>query len=197
MMTQSGIPDTVERQLEVIDEIGGPLHENHYPVGWSWAGSSPFQWMKSVPSHFGGTRNGMVVTWPAHLTEKGALRTQFHHVIDIVPTIYEAAGVTAPTKVNGITQKPIAGVSMLYTFNDAAAPSTRDVQYFETGGHRAIYQDGWVATAFDRLRRQLRRRQVGALSLRPGLLAGDRSCRQDARQTEGDADAVRRASGQI
>jgi len=148
MMTQSGIPDTVERQLAVIDEIGGPLHENHYPVGWSWAGSAPFQWMKRVPSHFGGTRNGMVVTWPAHLKEKGGLRTQFHHVIDIVPTIYEAVGIQAPTKVNGITQKPIAGVSLLYSLNDSAAPSTRHVQYFETGGHRAIYQDGWVATAF-------------------------------------------------
>ena len=148
MMTQSGVPDTVERQLAVIDEIGGPLHENHYPVGWSWAGSSPFQWMKRVPSHFGGTRNGMVVKWPARIADKGGLRSQFHHVIDIVPTIYEATGIAAPTKVDGITQKPVAGVSMLYTFNDAAAPSTRHVQYFETGGHRAIYQDGWVATAF-------------------------------------------------
>jgi arylsulfatase A-like enzyme len=148
MMTQSGIPDTVEGQLPHIDEIGGPLHENHYPVGWSWAGSSPFQWMKRVPSHFGGTRNGLVVTWPARIKERGGLRTQFHHVIDIVPTIHEAAGITAPTKVDGITQTPIAGVSMLYSFNDAAAPGTRHVQYFETGGHRAIYHDGWVATAF-------------------------------------------------
>ena len=148
MMTQSGVPDTVARQLAVIDEIGGPLHENHYPVGWSWAGSSPFQWMKRVPSHFGGTRNGLVVKWPARITEAGGLRTQFHHVIDIVPTIYEAVGIAAPTRVNGITQTPVAGVSMLYSFNNAAAPSTRHVQYFETGGHRAIYQDGWVATAF-------------------------------------------------
>jgi arylsulfatase A-like enzyme len=148
MMTQSGIPDTVARQLPMIDEIGGPQHENHYPVGWSWAGSSPFQWMKRVPSHFGGTRNGMVVSWPARINDKGGLRTQFHHVVDIVPTIYEAAGVTAPTKVDGIAQTPIAGVSMLYSFNDAVAPGTRHTQYFETGGHRAIYHDGWVATAF-------------------------------------------------
>ena len=148
MMTQNGIPDTVEGQLPHVDEIGGPLHENHYPVGWSWAGSSPFQWMKRVPSHFGGTRNGMVVSWPARIKEKGGLRSQFHHVIDIVPTIYEAVGVKAPTKVDGIAQKPIAGVSILYSFNDAAAPTTRHVQYFETGGHRAIYKDGWVATAF-------------------------------------------------
>src|SRR5208337_1094247 len=148
MMTQNGIPDTVEAQLPEIDEIGGRLHENHYPVGWSWAGSSPFQWMKRVPSHFGGTRNGLVVSWPARIQEKGGLRTQFHHVIDIVPTIYEATGVEAPAKVNGVAQKPVAGVSMLYSFNDAAAPTTHHVQYFETGGHRAIYKDGWVATAF-------------------------------------------------
>jgi len=148
MMTQSGIPDTVKGQLPLIDEIGGPKHENHYPVGWSWAGSSPFQWMKRVPSHFGGTRNGMVVSWPARIKEKGGLRTQFHHVIDIVPTIYEAVGVKAPTKVDGIAQTPLAGVSMLYSFNTASAPGTRHTQYFETGGHRAIYHDGWVATAF-------------------------------------------------
>lgn len=148
MMTQNGVPDTVEGQLPHMDEIGGRLHENHYPVGWSWAGSSPFQWMKRVPSHFGGTRNGLVVSWPAGIKDKGGLRTQFHHVIDIVPTIYEAVGVQAPSKVDGIAQKPVAGVSMLYSFNDAAAPTTHHVQYFETGGHRAIYQDGWVATAF-------------------------------------------------
>ncbi|MGA8172334.1 MAG: arylsulfatase [Methylocystis sp.] len=148
MMTQSGIPDTVKGQLPQIDEIGGPKHENHYPVGWSWAGSSPFKWMKRVPSHFGGTRNGLVVSWPARIKEKGGLRTQFHHVVDIVPTIYEAAGVKAPTKVDGITQTPLAGVSMLYSFNAASAPSTRHTQYFETGGHRAIYHDGWIATAF-------------------------------------------------
>jgi arylsulfatase len=148
MMTQSGIPDTVQGQLPVIDEIGGPKHENHYPVGWSWAGSAPFKWMKRVPSHFGGTRNGLVVSWPAHIKEKGGLRTQFHHVVDIVPTIYEAVGVKAPTKVDGITQTPLAGASMLYSFNSAAAPGTRHTQYFETGGHRAIYHDGWIATAF-------------------------------------------------
>ncbi len=87
MMTQNGLPDNVESQLHEIDEIGGPKHENHYPVGWAWAGSSPFQWMKRVPSHFGGTRNGLVVSWPAKLKAKGQIRTQFHHVIDIAPTI--------------------------------------------------------------------------------------------------------------
>jgi len=148
MMTQNGVPDTVENQLRKIDEIGGPLHENHYPVGWAWAGSSPFQWMKRVPSHFGGTRSGMVISWPAKIKDNGGIRTQFHHVIDVAPTIYAAAGVTMPTAVNGIPQIPLAGVDMTYTFADAKARGTRTTQYFETGGHRAIYKDGWVAASF-------------------------------------------------
>jgi arylsulfatase len=148
MMTQNGVPDDVASQLKVIDEIGGPKHENHYPVGWSWAGSSPFQWMKRVPSHFGGTRNGMVISWPAKIGDRGGLRPQFHHVIDIAPTIYELAGITFPETINGVKQTPLAGVSLAYTFTQATAPSTRRTQYFETGGHRAIYHDGWVATAF-------------------------------------------------
>ena len=148
MMTQNGVPDTVKAQFEKLDEIGGPLHENHYPVGWSWAGSSPFQWMKRVPSHFGGTRNGLVVSWPNKIKDKGGLRTQFHHVIDIVPTIYQAAGINTPKEVDGIAQVAIAGVDMSYSFNEAKAPGTRTTQYFETGGHRAIYQDGWVAASF-------------------------------------------------
>jgi arylsulfatase A-like enzyme len=148
MMTQNGVPDTVENQLAHIDEIGGPEHENHYPVGWAWAGSSPFQWMKRVPSHFGGTRNGMVISWPSHIGDAGGLRTQFHHVIDIAPTILEAAGIDEPTEVNGTKQVPMAGISMEYTFDDANAPGRRHIQYFETGGHRAIYHDGWVAASF-------------------------------------------------
>ncbi len=148
MMTQSGIPDTVAAQLPLIDEIGGPLHENHYPVGWSWAGSSPFQWMKRVPSHFGGTRNGTVVSWPARIKDKGGLRSQFHHVIDIAPTILEAANIPMPTEVDGITQVPMAGVPMEYSFMQADTPDQRTTQYFETGGHRALYHDGWVAASF-------------------------------------------------
>ncbi|KAA1173835.1 arylsulfatase [Marinobacter salinexigens] len=148
IMTQNGVPDTVEGQLPKIDEIGGPLHENHFPVGWAWAGSSPFQWMKRVPSHFGGTRNGMVISWPAQIKDTGSIRTQFHHVIDVVPTILEAAHLPEPKTVNGVDQVPIAGTSMLYTFEDADSPSHRTTQYFETGGHRAIYHDGWVAASF-------------------------------------------------
>ncbi|WP_100229285.1 arylsulfatase [Pseudoalteromonas ruthenica] len=148
IMTQNGIPDTVESQLEEIDEIGGPLHENHYPVGWAWAGSSPFQWMKRVPSHFGGTRNGMVVSWPKEIKDKGSIRTQFHHVIDIAPTILNAVGIEEPTIINGTEQTPMAGVDINYTFNNADAQGRRTTQYFETGGHRAIYHDGWVAASF-------------------------------------------------
>jgi len=148
MMTQNGIADTVEDQLAKIDEIGGPLHENHFPVGWAWAGSSPFQWMKRVPSHFGGTRNGMVISWPARIKDKGGLRTQFHHVIDVVPTILEAANIPEPKTVNGVKQTPMAGTSMMYSFDNPRAPSHRTTQYFETGGHRAIYHDGWVAASF-------------------------------------------------
>ncbi|KAA5542709.1 sulfatase-like hydrolase/transferase [Roseiconus nitratireducens] len=148
VMTQNGIPDTVEAQLEEMEEIGGPKHENHFPVGWAWAGSSPFQWMKRVPSHFGGTRNGLVISWPAKVKDAGSIRSQFHHVIDIAPTIYEAVGIPEPQIVNGIKQTPIAGISMGYTIANPNADGRRKTQYFETGGHRAIYHDGWVATAF-------------------------------------------------
>jgi len=148
MMTQNGVPDSVENQLPEIDEIGGPLHENHYPVGWAWAGSSPFQWMKRVPSHFGGTRNGMIVSWPAKITDAGAIRTQFAHVIDIAPTILKATGVREPKEVDGIEQTPMSGMDMSATFASADAPEFHRTQYFETGGHRAIYHDGWVAASF-------------------------------------------------
>lgn len=148
MMTQNGVPDSVVGQLKHLDEIGGPGHENQYPVGWAWAGSAPFQWMKRVPSHFGGTRNAMVMSWPAKITDTGGLRSQFHHVIDVAPTIYAAAGVPMPTRINGVEQVPLAGVAMEYSFASASAPEQRLTQYFETGGHRAIYDHGWTATAF-------------------------------------------------
>ncbi|MEM7462564.1 MAG: arylsulfatase [Pseudomonadota bacterium] len=147
-MTLNGLPDSVENQLARIDEIGGPAHDNHYPVGWAWAGAAPFQWMKRVPSHFGGTRNGMVISWPAEISDKGAIRTQFHHAIDVAPTILEVVGIKEPEVVNGATQVPMAGTSMAYSFDNADAPGTRMTQYFETGGHRAIYHDGWVASSF-------------------------------------------------
>jgi arylsulfatase A-like enzyme len=119
----------------------------HMSVAWSWAFDTPFKWTKQVASHFGGTRQGMVISWPGHIKDQGAVRTQFHHMIDIVPTILEAAGIQAPEEVNGIKQKPIEGVSMAYTFDSANsnAPSKHTTQYFEMLGNRAIYHDGWVA----------------------------------------------------
>ncbi|MGD0932608.1 MAG: arylsulfatase [Candidatus Korobacteraceae bacterium] len=119
----------------------------HMSVAWAWAFDTPFKWTKQVASHFGGTRQGLAISWPGHIKDEGGIRTQFHHVIDIVPTILEAAGIQAPDEVNGIKQKPIEGVSMAYTFDsaNANAPSKRDTQYFEMVGNRAIYHDGWVA----------------------------------------------------
>ena len=119
----------------------------HMSVAWSWAFDTPFKWTKQVASHFGGTRQGLAISWPGHINDAGGIRTQFHHVIDIVPTILEATGIKAPELVNGIKQKPIEGVSMAYTFDkaNANAPSKHDTQYFEMVGNRAIYHDGWIA----------------------------------------------------
>ena len=119
----------------------------HMAVGWTWAFDAPFKWTKQVASHFGGTRQGLAISWPGHIKDAGAIRTQFHHVIDIVPTILEATGIQAPVTVNGIKQRPIEGMSMAYTFDqaNANAASKRDTQYFEMAGNRAIYHDGWVA----------------------------------------------------
>jgi len=128
-----------------MDELGGPNTFNHYPVGWAHAMCTPFQWCKQIASHFGGTRNGMVVSWPARIKQVGQVRSQFCSVIDILPTLLEAAGVPAPKSINGVTQKPIEGTSFVYTFDDAKAPSKHTTQYFEMFGNRAIYHEGWVA----------------------------------------------------
>src|SRR5271168_3509583 len=116
-------------------------------AAWAWAFDTPFKWTKQVASHFGGTRQGLAISWPGHIKDLGGIRSQFHHIIDIVPTILEATGIQAPATVNGITQKPIEGVSMAYTFDkaNANAPSKRDTQYFEMFANRAIYHDGWIA----------------------------------------------------
>jgi arylsulfatase A-like enzyme len=120
----------------------------HMSVAWSWAFDTPFKWTKQVASHFGGTRQGLAISWPGHINDAGGIRPQFHHVIDIVPTILEATGIKAPDEVNGIKQKPIEGVSMAYTFDKANAktPSKHETQYFEMVGNRAIYHDGWIAS---------------------------------------------------
>ena len=140
-----GIQLGLESTLKRIDEIGGPASEPHVPSGWAQAMCAPFQWSKQVASHFGGTRNPLVVHWPKGIKAKGEIRSQFHHVIDVVPTILEACKIPEPKTVNGIAQKPVEGVSMLYTFDDANAKDRRTTQYFELATNRAIYHDGWVA----------------------------------------------------
>jgi len=141
----NGVVEDFENVKKAYDGLGGPMYYNHMPAAWSHAMSTPFQWTKLVASHFGGTRNAMAISWPKRIKDKGGLRPQFHHVIDILPTVLEAAGLPAPVKVNGFDQKPIEGVSMAYTFDDAKAPSRRTTQYFEIFARRAIYSDGWVA----------------------------------------------------
>lgn len=143
----SQVAEPWQDMLKHIDEIGGPLHDNHIPVGWAHAANTPFQWTKQVASHFGGTRNPLIVSWPAQIKDKGGLRTQFQDIIDIAPTILEAAGLKEPTSVNGVAQKPIEGVSIVYTFANAKAKDRRRTQYFEMQGYRGIYHDGWMASS--------------------------------------------------
>ena len=134
-------------QMLHYEDWGSDKTYPHMSVAWSWAFDTPFKWTKQIASHFGGTRQGMAISWPGHIKDVGGIRSQFHHIIDIVPTILEAAGIQAPATVNGITQKPIEGVSMAYTFDkaNANAPSKRDTQYFEMFANRGIYHDGWYA----------------------------------------------------
>jgi arylsulfatase A-like enzyme len=132
-------------KLSILDQLGSDRTYNHYPVGWAHAMDTPFQWTKQVASHFGGTRNGMAISWPEGTKARGEIRSQFHHVIDIVPTILEAVGIQAPATINGTVQKPLEGVSMAYTFTDAMAPSRHTTRYFEIVGNRGMYDDGWIA----------------------------------------------------
>lgn len=141
----NGEVEDIKEVLKRADEIGTWKTYNHYPVGWAHAMCTPFQWTKQIASHYGGTRNPMVISWPKGITAQGELRTQWHHCIDIVPTLLDVVGLPQPTAVNGVAQKPIEGVSMKYTFTDAKAASTRKTQYFEMFCNSAIYHDGWVA----------------------------------------------------
>jgi len=143
----NGFPEKWQDNLKVIDELGGPKHFNHFPSAWAHAMNTPFQWTKQVASHFGGTRNPLIISWPAKIKEHGGLRSQFIHAIDITPTIYEACGITPPTVLNGIPQKPIEGISFLDTFTDAKAAGHRKTQYFELAVNRGIYSEGWMASA--------------------------------------------------
>jgi arylsulfatase len=139
------VPETVQEILKHYDELGGPTTYPHYAAGWAVAGDTPFTWTKQIASSYGGTRNGMVVHWPKGIKAKGELRSQWHHVIDVAPTILETAGLPEPKSVNGTVQTPIEGVSLAYTFADAKAPNRHTTQYFEIFGNRAIYHDGWLA----------------------------------------------------
>ena len=140
-----GALETPAFMAERLDKFGGPESFNHYAVGWAWAMDTPFQWTKQVASHWGGTRNGTIVHWPKGIEGKGELRSQFCHVIDVAPTVLEAAGIPEPTMVNGVTQSPYEGTSMRYSFDSADAPERHDLQYFEMFGNRGIYFQGWSA----------------------------------------------------
>jgi arylsulfatase A-like enzyme len=146
--TFNGIEIPVKEQMKWYDVWGSDLTYPHMAVAWSWAFDTPFQWTKQVASHFGGTRQGMAIAWPKRIKDAGGIRRQFHHVIDIVPTILEAVGIPAPTMVNGVAQKPMEGVSLVYTWDkeNADVPSKRKTQYFEMQGNRALYHEGWIAS---------------------------------------------------
>jgi arylsulfatase A-like enzyme len=145
MMALNGIVGKADQMMEHLDAWGDPTTFPHFAIGWAWAGNTPFQWTKQVASHFGGTRNGMVLHWPKGVRAKGEVRSQFHHVIDVAPTVLEAASIPHPTLVNGVAQRPLDGVSMLYSTDDAKAAERRTTQYFEMFGNRGIYHEGWVA----------------------------------------------------
>jgi arylsulfatase len=137
--------ETPEFLRSRLDQLGGPESAPHYAVGWAHAMCTPYQWTKQVASHWGGTRNGMIVRWPKGIKARGEIRNQFLHVIDIAPTVLEAAGIPEPTLVNGVSQEPMHGTSMAYSFDDAKAAERHETQYFEIFGNRGIYHKGWSA----------------------------------------------------
>jgi arylsulfatase len=173
LLAQNQIPNTIQQQLAALDELGGlpalggPQVDNMYHASWAWAGDTPFRYTKLVASHFGGTRNPMVVSWPKRIQPDATPRSQFHHVNDIAPTLYEILGIEPPKVVDGFEQDPIDGTSLLYTFADAKAPGRKHVQYFDNNGSRGIYQDGWYACTFGPL--------TPWLTVSPGLATWDSS----------------------
>jgi arylsulfatase A-like enzyme len=146
----NGVQETVQDMLRHYDDWGGPTTYPHMAAGWAVAGDTPFMWTKQIPSNYGGTRNGMIVSWPRRIKDVNQIRSQWHHVIDVAPTVLEAANLPEPKSVNGTLQEPIEGVSMVYTFDNAQAKSTHKTQYFEIFGNRAIYHDGWFAGTLHR-----------------------------------------------
>jgi arylsulfatase len=151
LLTFNGMASTTPEMLPLLDKLGGPESFPHYPVGWALAMDTPYQWTKQVASHYGGTRNGMIVHWPNGIQSRGAIRNQWHHVIDVVPTLLEAASLPLPYSVDGVAQKPLEGVSMCYSFDDSSAPDRHTTQYFEMLGNRGIYHRGWTAVTRHRL----------------------------------------------
>ena len=145
--TFNGVAVPVKDQFLWYPFWGSERTFPHFAAPWAWAMDTPFKWVKQVPSHFGGTAQGVAMSWPGHITDVGGIRRQFHHVIDIAPTILEATGIPQPEMINGIKQRPMEGVSMAYTWDkaNADAPTRHTTQYFEMLGNRAIYHDGWVA----------------------------------------------------
>jgi len=141
------VPESREQLLASLNDLGSPKTFNHYHAAWAWAGTTPFQWTKQIASHFGGTRNPLIIAWGNQIKDRGGIRNQFHHVIDITPTILDAAGITVPTEVDGVKQQKLEGTSLVYTFDNSDAPSHHKTQYFEMFGNRAIYDEGWVAAA--------------------------------------------------
>jgi len=141
----NGVAETVPEILKHLDDLGGPDSYSHFAAGWAVAGDTPFMWTKQVAGNYGGTRNGMAISWPKRIKMKGEVRSQWHHVIDVAPTVLEAAGLPQPKSVNGTLQTPIQGVSMVYTFDNAKAQDKHTTQYFEIFGNRGIYHDGWLA----------------------------------------------------
>ena len=137
--------ETPEFMASVLDKFGSPEAYNHFSVGWAHAMNTPYQWTKQVASHWGGTRNGTIVRWPNGITAKGETRSQFSHLIDVAPTVLEVAGLPHPTMVNGVTQAPIEGTSMAYSFDAPHEPERHDLQYFEMFGNRGVYFKGWSA----------------------------------------------------
>ena len=149
LLSFNGVELTAQQQMPFYDAWGTDMTFPHMAVGWSWAFDTPFKWTKQIPSFFGGTRQGMAIAWPGHIPDKGGIRHQFHHVIDVVPTLLELTGIPAPVMVDGVGQKPIEGVSMAYSFDkaNATAPSRHRTQYFEMMGVQGLYSDGWMLSA--------------------------------------------------
>jgi arylsulfatase A-like enzyme len=171
LLAQNQIPNTIEQQIEALNKIGGlealggPKVDNMYHAGWAWMGDTPFQYTKLIASHFGGTRNPLVISWPKGIKPDKTPHAQFHHVVDVMPTLYDILGIEAPKVVDGFQQDPIDGVSMVYSFANASAPTTKTTQFFDNNGSRGIYHDGWFASAFGPL--------TPWLTVSPGLATWD------------------------